>query len=1036
MATLPLRHVATIRLTRVGWFEIPILSTTHIRGYASSSWAPAQRTRSSRTAGQGGSGSSRASAFSSARAAVDGVAARQEISGAEAARDGARESASKLWEVVGYNLDFFNAQKMPRILVSVGRLSSVRSEREDQQLRAYLSKAKSVFTEDRMEVVQSLGPSGVVSSIAAARRLQMREATSLATNLVSLLSAEVSQLQAETLAHLAKELLRYRISDHDLWKALAQATADISTVRPTPVVELLDAFRRSLAFGVAARKAFAALSHFAVNVADQLSDQQLAAAIGSLSRLGNHITVNDQRKAIQLLLDRWLVGKGTRLEHATAAHIVSIAVSLTNLSEALGVEKAVFLDGAAAWALRDAKASEQTLATQEFVVLLWAIKELAPLGLGPHHELVSTVLPRICQDDGVGKWSLLRLVQASEVFLASRYSTGHRYHDSDVPSEATNDLEELLVRCLAAAIADNGSPEMLTRVVALWDQADGNFWERSSTFVDAVMGRTLTLVEDKDVPAAALHRLLDTLVAASFSRTASFATGRETLRRAATVRHDSSDSGLAATLRALAAPVAVDEAPTSPTGGHMTDESAKAARRSITSSSSHLRGMPPAALAERLAELCHKSSSDNEVTTAAEALLATMDQLDTAAVVPALENILAKGRRRLAKTPILVDVVERLGDLVVAHASALSTLQLTAALHAFAGAGLPYYLLFEVVLDSVIARHRQQGLSWGQVVGVLEAFAAVRLKMPNLEKLYSHLRRPHELARLPTMALIRFLSASSRLGLVNDSMLDVLEIVDRIFAETTPLRPLPLESSVVLIQSLYLAGAVLPDRHIRHLFAWMASSKVQQLTLQQLTVLRQYTLFLLSQPDVNARGSLFRLPVEVQRFLSGILQHRAAAWTPSTSDTTRRFRAEVATFIQNVSPTGAQHAELTPVALGPAGSADLCIGGQCWLLDGPESFFRPFTHASGLQVTPQERSRAWLLERLLQEGDARRCVADFLPSAALWPVASSLRRLSWFEWARTPPGERLGLLGLDDAADDVSFSLEAARVSQVRSSHM
>merc|ERR1712048_571441 len=232
---------------------------------------------------------------------------------------------------------------------------------------------------------------------------------------------------------------------------------------------------------------------------------------------------------------------------------------------------------------------------------------------------------------------------------------------------------------------------------------------------------------------------------------------------------------------------------------------------------------------------------------------------------------------------------------------------------------------------AVVERNVEHGLSWGQMVGVLEAFASVRLKISELERLYSYLRRPQTLARLPTMALIRFLSAASRLELVDESLLDAREIVERVLAETTPQRPLPLESSVVLVQSLWLSGAILPDRQLRHLFAWVAGTRVQQLTPQQLTVLRQYALFLLAQPDIHVRGSLLRLPIEVQRFVSGILRHRAPPWTPPTSDTTRRFRGEVANFVSDFSEGKDATFTDSPavLALGPAGSADLRVGNHC-----------------------------------------------------------------------------------------------------------
>uniref|UniRef100_A0A7S1LF30 Uncharacterized protein n=1 Tax=Alexandrium catenella TaxID=2925 RepID=A0A7S1LF30_ALECA len=98
------------------------------------------------------------------------------------------------------------------------------------------------------------------------------------------------------------------------------------------------------------------------------------------------------------------------------------------------------------------------------------------------------------------------------------------------------------------------------------------------------------------------------------------------------------------------------------------------------------------------------------------------------------------------------------------------------------------------------------------------------------------------------------------------------------------------------------------------------------------------------------------------------------------------------------------------LTLGPAGIVDLCLGDSGWLLDGPESFFRPFT--AGLRRTPQEERRAWLLGRLLNDEGARSCVADFFPPAAAWPLLAGPRRLHWLEWGQTPAAARKDLLGL------------------------
>ena len=56
-----------------------------------------------------------------------------------------------------------------------------------------------------------------------------------------------------------------------------------------------------------------------------------------------------------------------------------------------------------------------------------------------------------------------------------------------------------------------------------------------------------------------------------------------------------------------------------------------------------------------------------------------------------------------------------------------------------------------------------------------------------------------------------------------------------------------------------------------------------------------------------------------------------------------------------------------------------------------QMLLRPF--AGTLRRIPKERRRAFVLERLLSDSDARRCVEDFFPAAVEWPTTLELRRL-------------------------------------------
>lgn len=55
----------------------------------------------------------------------------------------------------------------------------------------------------------------------------------------------------------------------------------------------------------------------------------------------------------------------------------------------------------------------------------------------------------------------------------------------------------------------------------------------------------------------------------------------------------------------------------------------------------------------------------------------------------------------------------------------------------------------------------------------------MRIRIPELLEIYSRLRRQQELARLPTMGLVRFLSSATLLDLADEAGEDVREIISR-----------------------------------------------------------------------------------------------------------------------------------------------------------------------------------------------------------------------------------------------------------------
>lgn len=973
------------------------------------------------------------------RSPVGGVRRRQQQG------SGANAETSKFSQLVEFNSRIFNPQKLTPILVTAAG-----QQGEEQHLRAFMEKARDDL-ERHGEPGRRIGASGCAASILACRRLGarfgMQESKDLAATLVSTLAAELPRLPFATVVEMAQEIQKHRLPDFALWEALAQATMDSVEAEPAAVVVLLDAFRRSLPYvGDRLDHVFERLASHAVTAAPAMTKKQIVQSVGSISRLGHHIRASEQRRALLILLDKWLdlLEESQRDTGAVpSSQYISLAVSLTNVSEALGVRSAPFVEALSAWAQHclaadghlggaeaPRQAKSQSPSPEEWVVLLWALKELSPLGLGPHANVVSAVLPLVRADPRLGEYTLLRLVQASEVILAARLQAAE---------QAGQELAPRVAGALADSIAAGDcSVDMLARVVALWDQVGEQFWEDSPQLAVEVLKRAVLQVEEAKEDASVLHRMLGTLVQSSFASSDAFMKSRGALYGAVSAHPAASTPFFAQLLRTLEAraAAAADEA----ADEKASRKKAKAgggsgAAAQVEDEEAVLRRLPPLEAAQKVAALCNKAAPDTQVIAAAEAALAGVGTLTASEAVTALGELLrgAAVRRRLVRQPLLLDLVEQLADVVVASAGDLPVLQLTTALTWFAAAGLPYHLLFEAALVAVLDKHQAQTLSWRQVVGTLEAFAAVRLRIPELEDLYTHLRQPQELARLPAMALVRFFSASARLDLLDADGADSRELVDRVLAETTPQKPLPLESSVIMVQSLLFAGVALADRQFRHLFGWVALTRVRQLTPQQLAILRQYSLFLLSHPDAQMRGCMLRLPIEIQRFISGILKHRAPAWVPPTSDTTRRFRSEAAgaegagalvagaasatqsppaktpapgPSVASPADGPIAHAALVAAAvpLGPAGVLDLQAGSRCWLLDGPEAFFRPFTWE--LRHTPQERARAKLLGRLLADDAARQCVADFFPPASAWPKLDGPRRVNWLQWGRTAPAHR------------------------------
>lgn len=889
---------------------------------------------------------------------------------------GSSKVNKRFWSIVSAAKDgkSFIPLQLPAALVTASRLPL--QKRQDERLSTYLQTAR-IILEEQGTPVRTLRVSGAVAVIVNSRRLDTQEGDALAQVVVSMIAAEVPQLPYRVLVELAQELARQRLTDGSVWgRVLQKAESDANNMGSAELVSLLDALRRVVWLPLNIDTALAALTKSVAARGEGFTNQELVKALASLSRLGNHVRLGELKTVLQLLLNCWLSRHDDHLSSAQAQHVISLLVSLTNISEVLGVETKRFVDAVASWAQNATMASFRA---EELVLFLWSLKELSPLGYVSHKEVVAKFLQAIVKGWKQTSFSLSRLVNALDIVIAAEHAMGS--------------ADEVLLRLVASELAttiDKNCPiETLTRILALCDRTTMKIWERFPLLAASVCSRALALIKNPLHSRSELQSMLDTVVVSSFSRTPAFVVQRAEFSEALHAR------GLAELAASFEERINEEE--------EMPRESGGAKPKTH---SAELFIHTPIELIQLLGEVCQKNAINETIAEIADMVLLKIDELLPGQEVLALETLLQNAQERFLRMVVLVDIVERLGDLIADRVQQVKTAQLVTSLTWFAAVGLPHYLVFETALGAICKRCEAGTVGWDQAVRVLESFATVRLRIFPILQLHNHIQHPHTLARFPTMALIRFLTASARLGLFRNPEI-VREIVDRALAETSLQTPLPLESTVMIFQGALLSGTVLDDRQLRHCFTWLLNTETKELTRTQLFILGQYALFLLMHPNNLVQNSILRLPVEAQRFVIGVLRHDSSASKSRISNTTRVFREEVVDLFTKNSDESVK----TNLEIRPAGAIDVCVGDQGWFLDGPEAFFRPFTNK--LVYTPHANQREWLLRRCLTDLDARRWITDFA-GIPTWPKVAELHRLNWFEWVQTPQETRKVLLKLSN----------------------
>eukprot|EP00435_Cladocopium_sp_Y103_P060585 s523_g22.t1 len=170
----------------------------------------------------------------------------------------ARDARPKgVWEMIESNMEVFNVKKMPSMLVPIAAMS--KAEQADQRVVRLLQRAMK-YLEGGGEIVPVVGAKAAAAVVKATHQLGTKEAKRLHLAWLGAMSAQVTDLSVPVVAELAQELLRYRVSDRELWRALVETTLRRSDeMGPAEIVYLMDAFRRSMAFGTDVGRAVQAL---------------------------------------------------------------------------------------------------------------------------------------------------------------------------------------------------------------------------------------------------------------------------------------------------------------------------------------------------------------------------------------------------------------------------------------------------------------------------------------------------------------------------------------------------------------------------------------------------------------------------------------------------------------------------------------------------------------------------------------------------------------------------------------------------------
>jgi len=289
--------------------------------------------------------------------------------------------------------------------------------------------------------------------------------------------------------------------------------------------------------------------------------------------------------------------------------------------------------------------------------------------------------------------------------------------------------------------------------------------------------------------------------------------------------------------------------------------------------------------------------------------------------------------------------------------------------------------------------------------------------------------------------LARLLAASARLALLDvepaNNKANAVALLQRLLTVASPIRLPNLDTIATLCHGLYLARWSPETPELFQLVSWISQLESSARTAPQAMALRFFALSVLATPEGRLATQSFG--PDLRRTLARAVTTPTPMRRLVVSDTTLKLRHEVAEVLRRagrpydleVSLCPGLGVDLTLLRRGGRGGGDICgASSALWLLDGPESFHRPFvavqsdatdagrskSEAHLLRLVPAEVRRAEILSTFRCEEEASRLKAllrewgggevEQFGRAELGPLA----RLHWLEWAAMSPQARLAAL--------------------------